>query len=70
MDDGWKQRKLKLVELILSNSRTEVEKLGYTEDQICAMDFEDRGVRLFMTDGETIFVKNVFLMGPESKAQN
>tara|TARA_B100001094_G_C17842141_1_gene628485 strand:- start:20 stop:226 length:207 start_codon:yes stop_codon:yes gene_type:complete len=67
--DG-REKKLKLIEIILSNSKYEVEKLGYTEDHICAMDFEKDGVRLFMTDGETILIKDVLLIGPESKAQN
>ena len=62
--NDWRERKLKLIEAILSISNHEVEKRGYTEDQIVAMDFEDDGVMLFMTDGTCIKVQNQFLIGP------
>ena len=62
--DNWKERKMKQVEAILSVSNQEVEQRGYTEDQIVAMDFEDDGIMLYMTDGARIKIKNKLIVGP------
>lgn len=47
----------KFLRLLSQVMEKEVEKYGYVEDEICAMDLEEDYVRFFMSDGKVIKIK-------------
>ena len=62
--DDWEENRLQQVDLVIAVSSQKLQKKGYGEDQIVAIDFEGSEVVFYMTDGEVVRIKNTpFLMG-------